>query len=507
MKSLGGGGKIQMLTRTKGYFKNISTKQKTSILMWLIGTTFMLCSFTGLLSLTGLKGDYDRNYTKTQTNMTYNQILVLSQYNVEDSTQLHKIKNLWERYKHKLQEQENGHKILVAIHSFYQNYYTKELGEQTDILTNQQQDIMEQIDFLFLGESLDTQKLNELFLQLFEINIQLSTHNKAISDSIYHSSLILLGFFVSVLAGAFLFLSKSIADSIDESYADLENLVKQKTLELQNINANLQKSIELEVAQNQKKDLLIYQQARLASVGEMLHNIAHQWRQPLNSLTLLIQSFQTKQENGKLSEEFIRAQTQYGLKIAKNMSETIESFSNFFRPEVQKTYFSIQNAITESLELINPVLRDNKITIQNDFSNGDYEVLGYENTFTQVIFVLVNNAIDAFKGLKNPRDTNLIQISIGKDEENLYIYVKDNAGGIKPNNIEKIFEPYFTTKHKAKGTGIGLYMAKQIIEKQFFGQIDVKNIESLGQNTYNGSLFSITIPLKLNAIQKCARTN
>ena len=110
-----GGGKIKMLTRTKGYFKNISTKQKTSILMWLIGTTFMLCSFTGLLSLTGLKGDYDRNYTKTQTNMTYNQILVLSQYNVKDSTQLHKIKNLWERYKHKLQEQESRHKILVAI--------------------------------------------------------------------------------------------------------------------------------------------------------------------------------------------------------------------------------------------------------------------------------------------------------------------------------------------------------------------------------------------------------
>ena len=493
---------MAMLTRTKEYFKNIPTKQKTRILMWIISTTFVLCSFTGLLSLAGLKGDYDRNYTKAQTNTTYNQIRLLSENSIQDSQNFNTIRNLWEQYKYELQAQESRHKILSTIHTLYQDYYTKELGEQTDVLTAQQQHIVEQIDYVLTQESLDLNALNGLFLQLLEINAKLSIHNKAISDSIYHSSLILLGFFVGVLASAFLFLSKSITDSIDESYADLEKIVEQKTLELQNINANLQKSIEFEVAQNQKKDLLIYQQARLASVGEMLHNIAHQWRQPLNSLTLLIQSFKTKQENGKLSEEFIQTQTQYGLKIAKNMSETIESFSNFFRPEVQKTYFSIQSAIIESLELINPVLTDNKITTQTNFSNDDYEVLGYENTFTQVIFVLVNNAIDAFKGLKNPMDTSLIQISIGKDEENLYIYVKDNAGGIKPSNIEKIFEPYFTTKHKAQGTGIGLYMAKQIIEKQFFGQIDVKNIESLAQNAYNGSLFSITLPLKPNAIQK-----
>ena len=490
-----------MLTRTKEYFKNISTKQKTRILLWLISTTFLLCSATGLLSLAGLKSDYDRNYARAQTSMTYNQIRVLSGSATEDSQNLNTIKTLWEQYKHELERHESRYHILEIIHSLYQDYYTKELGAQTDTLTNQQQDVIEQIDSLLSQESLDLNALNGLFLQLLHINIKLSIHNKAISDSIYDSSLILLGFFVGVLASMFLFLSKGIADSIDESYADLEKLVEQKTLELQNINANLQKSIEFEVAQNQKKDLLIYQQARLASVGEMLHNIAHQWRQPLNSLTLLIQSFKTKQENGKLSEEFIQTQTQYGLKIAKNMSETIESFSNFFRPEVQKTYFSIQNAITESLELINPVLAENKITTQTDFCD-DYEILGYENTFTQVIFVLVNNAIDAFKGLRDSRDTSLIQISIGKDEENLYIYVKDNAGGIKPHNIEKIFEPYFTTKHKAQGTGIGLYMAKQIIEKQFFGQIDVKNIESLGQNAYNGSLFSIALPIKANAIER-----
>lgn len=477
---------------------------KTHILLYLIVVIFLLCWLIGLLALMGLKADYDSNYPTQKISMLH--VNEIQSSLLDSDTQRTKAHILWQAYKNDLQEKENRYKFLNKIRQWYQASF---LGEQKNQITR----LLETQKLLIAGidKALEdpSHAHYELFTQLVQTNINLATINKEVSDSLYRFSLKILGFFFFVLACMFLILSKAITDSINSAYNSLENLVTQKTIELQTLNDNLQKSIEYEVKQNQQKDLFLYQQARLASMGEMIHNIAHQWRQPLNSLTLLIQSFKTKYDQGKFDKEFLYAQTEYGLKIAKNMSETIESFSTFFRPDREKTYFSVKKALLDSLELLSGVLCDESIQVSTNVQE-DFEILGYENAFTQVVFVLLNNAIDAFKESKHDKDTRFIEISILHAEQYLSIDVRDNAGGINLDDIHKIFEPYFTTKHKSVGTGIGLYMAKQIIEKQFFGSIEVQNIifkQNKNTDTSSsgiesrGTAFSIIIPHSANILK------
>lgn len=491
-----------MLQSIQNKLQKITIQGKTHILLYLIAVIFVLCLIMGLLALIGLKADYDSNYPTQKMSMLYAQEMqnsFLDSHTNGDNVQI-----LWQTYKHDLQEKEDRYKFLNKIRHWYQASFLREQKEEIIRLSNMQREIIAQID-----EALQEHNIAryDLFTKLVRCNIELATINKEVSDSLYDFSLKILGFFLLVLACMFLILSKAITDSINNAYNSLENLVAQKTIELQTLNNNLQKSIEHEVKQNQQKDLFLYQQARLASMGEMIHNIAHQWRQPLNSLTLLIQSFKTKYDQGKFDKEFLYAQTQYGLKIAKNMSETIESFSTFFRPDKEKTCFSIKKALLDSLELLSGVLYDENIQVSTNVQE-DFTILGYENAFTQVVFVLLNNAIDAFKESNIPNNERFVEISITPCDTNLAINVKDNAGGIKLDDIQKIFEPYFTTKHKSAGTGIGLYMAKQIIEKQFFGSIAVQNItfklqedSDIAHKESKGSAFSIIIPYSACILQ------
>ena len=496
-----------MLKSIQNKLQKATIQGKTHILLYLIAIIFLLCWATGFLALTGLKADYDSNYPTQKISMLH--VSEIQNSLLDSDTHDTKIQILWQAYKNDLEEKANRYKILNQIRQWYQSTFLSEQKEQITRLIETQKWLIKSID-----TALQTRDKAhyDLFTQLVQTNINLATINKEVSDSLYGFSLKILGFFLFVLACMFLILSKAITDSINSAYNSLENLVAQKTIELQTLNDNLQKSIEYEVKQNQQKDLFLYQQARLASMGEMIHNIAHQWRQPLNSLTLLIQSFKTKYDQGKFDKEFLYARTEYGLKIAKNMSETIESFSTFFRPDREKTYFSIKKALLDSLDLLSGVLYEESIQVSTN-AQEDFEILGYENAFTQVVFVLLNNAIDAFKESKQKaQDTRLIEINITPCDSNLTIVVKDNAGGIQLDDIQKIFEPYFTTKHKSVGTGIGLYMAKQIIEKQFFGSIEVQNIvfnplfngaksSDITCTKARGSAFSIIIPYNANILR------
>lgn len=500
----------KMLTNIAKKLQNTSIQTKNTILLYIIIGIFVLCSATGFLALAGLKSDYDSNYLSQNSHVLYifdiknlyqELAHMQSAHQKQDSQSIEKINSLWQTYKDSLKEQYNRHRFLNAMRGFYQAYFLRHHKAEILLLTNAQETLSQQIEEMLI-HNLFQEKNNTLFSELLHTNIALINAQKTISDSIYRASLMLLAFFVLLLASMFFLLSKTITDSINSAYNSLEDLVEQKTLQLQTLNASLQKSIQYEVEQNQQKDLFIYQQARLASMGEMIHNIAHQWRQPLNSLALLIQSFKAKYDRGKLDSQFLNEQTEYGLKIAKNMSETIESFSNFFRPNKEKNYFSLQSAILDSLELIKTVLSDENIQIELK-STQDYKILGYENAFTQVIFVLVNNAIDAFKAREISIRRITISIQTFQDTEtSINIQIQDNAGGILLQDINKIFEPYFTTKHKSAGTGIGLYMAKQIVEKQFYGTMSVSNVAFSEGKIYNGTLFSINIPYKQNNIKE-----
>lgn len=500
-----------MLKSIQNKLQKVTIEGKTHILLYLIGIIFLLCWATGFLALAGLKADYDSNYPTQKISMLH--VSEIQNSLLDSHTQDAKIQLLWQAYKSDLEEKASRYKFLKIVRQWYQNTFLGEQKEQITRLLEVQKNLIASIDSTLLAR--DKIRYN-LFTQLVQVNINLATINKEVSDSLYGFSLKILGFFLFVLACMFLILSKAITDSINSAYNSLENLVAQKTTELQSLNDNLQKSIEYEVKQNQQKDLFLYQQARLASMGEMIHNIAHQWRQPLNSLTLLIQSFKTKYDQGKLDEAFLYAQTEYGLKIAKNMSETIESFSTFFHPDREKTYFSIKKALLDSLELLSGVLYEESIQVRTN-AQEDFEILGYENAFTQVVFVLLNNAIDAFKESKQKlQEARSIKISITPCDEHLSIMVRDNAGGIQLEDIQKIFEPYFTTKHKSVGTGIGLYMAKQIIEKQFFGRIEVQNItfaqtldsaKNSDISHSKGSAFSIIIPYSANILRRITESS
>ena len=239
----------------------------------------------------------------------------------------------------------------------------------------------------------------------------------------------------------------------------------------------------------------MFQQARLASLGEMLQNIAHQWRQPLGSLSMIVQSFQTKNSLGKLTDKYIEEKTEDALLLAHNMSNTLDDFKNFFLPNKLKEKFVIDDCLRHSFELSKYILEKEKI---NFFIIGkkDIQTHNFYNELSHVFLNLIANSKDALC-TNVPKDVRIIKVIIKESKEHIYINFIDNGGGIPLDIAPKIFEPYYTTKYKSAGTGIGLYMSKQIVEKHMDGSINQKNItHKINDSTsYACSLFTIKIPI------------
>ncbi|WP_295021027.1 ATP-binding protein [Sulfurimonas sp.] len=268
----------------------------------------------------------------------------------------------------------------------------------------------------------------------------------------------------------------------EELNRNLEKRVEEQTIELKKLNKTLEKRVKDEIEKNKDKQEVMFLQSRHASLGQMLANIAHQWRQPLTELSLTI--FNIKKSAQNSNTDGVAKFYSESKNIIQNMSQTIDDFSNFFKPNKAKNYFNISNSIKESLVLLDNIIKEEAINIKTDLV--DIEVLGVENELTQVIINLIHNSKDAF--ISNGILIKEINITLRKDHEFAIIEVEDNAGGIKKDNIDKIFEPYFTTKHKSRGTGLGLFMSKMICEQGLHGTIDAK---SKKQTT----TFSIKIPL------------
>jgi signal transduction histidine kinase len=259
---------------------------------------------------------------------------------------------------------------------------------------------------------------------------------------------------------------------------------------------SLESKISKEVSQNRKKDIIMFQQARLASLGEMLNNIAHQWRQPLGSITMIIQSFQTKMLLGKLTANFVDEKVHDALLLADNMSNTLDDFRNFFSPNKIKSEFSIKNCIEHSIELSKYLLVQENIEIQLTIKK-DIKINSFYNELSHVFLNIISNSKDALSSNVN-KDARIIKIIVNKFKNHLVINMLDNGGGIPQEILPKIFEPYYTTKYKSAGTGIGLYMSKQIIEKHMEGKISCKNIlhKIKDERVFKCSLFTIKIPLQ-----------
>ena len=251
----------------------------------------------------------------------------------------------------------------------------------------------------------------------------------------------------------------------------LSKKVDEKTKELIIINDELEDRIKKAVDENIKKDRLMSQQSKMAAIGEMMENIAHQWRQPLSLITTGSSGLKIKKELDILEDKFLLDTLDSIINSATNLSTTIDDFRDFFKPTRDKENFSLSECCNKTLELLHSKLKDNKIKIIKNIES--ISITAYESELIQVIMSILNNSKDAFTDNRNQR--KLIFIDVSKDDENILIKIKDNAGGVKKDILEKIFEPYFTTKHKAQGTGIGLYMCEEMITKHMNGKIESLN--------------------------------
>ena len=248
-----------------------------------------------------------------------------------------------------------------------------------------------------------------------------------------------------------------------------------------------------EVDKNREKDALLAQQSKMAAMGEMIGNIAHQWRQPLSLISTASSSLKLKQDFKLLDEDEITKTSELITKTTLHLSQTIDDFRDFFKPNKEKTKSNTKELWDKTYNLIKEQHINNNIEVIIDIEYKEIHLL--INELMQVMINILNNAKDQFKGSKN----NFIFVIIRKDEENLSITIKDNAGGIPSNLINRIFEPYFTTKHQSSGTGIGLYMSEEIIKKHMNGEIEVSNdTYTYKNNEYIGAKFLITIPVKSN---------
>jgi len=254
---------------------------------------------------------------------------------------------------------------------------------------------------------------------------------------------------------------------------ELESQVLKRTQELDDLNKDLDKKIKDEVVQRQKQEALLIHQSRLAAMGEMIGAIAHQWRQPLNALGLVQQNLQFRYQMGKLDEDFMTRSMEKSARLIQKMSSTIDDFRNFFKPNKHIEPFNIKFVIQSTVELLEAQLKNSNIKLII-IGDDDLMINGFQGEFSQVILNLVNNAKDALIEC-NP-DQPMINIEVKNNQNGMItINVKDNGGGIPDAIMDKIYDPYFTTKEEGKGTGIGLYMTKIIVENNMSGTLHAFN--------------------------------
>jgi len=247
---------------------------------------------------------------------------------------------------------------------------------------------------------------------------------------------------------------------------------------------NITKLKQLEHEQ-QHNNKIIAQQAKMAEMGEMIGAIAHQWRQPLNAINAAAIKLNFSASLNILENKEVQEKTKFIEEQSLKMSETINDFMNFFKPSRNKENFLVNSIYKKIFDFLEPQLKNRDITLTLE-TDTRLELYGFQNEFEHILLNIINNAKDAFDTYTEDQNKT-IKVYLEEDGDKNIVKVVDNAGGIPQNILNKIFNPYFTTKEEGKGTGIGLYMTKTIIEKHFQGTIEVKNSEY-------GAIFTITTP-------------
>ncbi len=239
-----------------------------------------------------------------------------------------------------------------------------------------------------------------------------------------------------------------------------------------------------------ENEKLLQEQSKMAAMGEMLESIAHQWRQPLSVITAAASGMKMQKELGVLTDDMFVSTSDSIVDAAMHLSETIDDFRDFFKKDKNVEPFSLRHSLHRSTELLSSKFKNRNIEIIENTE--DIEIVGLINEMVQVLMNILNNAKDALENIKN--DKKLIFVDIYKENNTNIVTIKDNAGGIPLDIIDNVFDSHFTTKGNQDGTGIGLYMSKQIIENHMSGKLSVKNVEyKYNEENYSGAEFKITI--------------
>lgn len=244
--------------------------------------------------------------------------------------------------------------------------------------------------------------------------------------------------------------------------------------------------------QERQNERIIHQQSKMAGMGEMIGNIAHQWRQPLSTISTIASGINIQKEYGIFDDSTLHKSMETIVQQTEHMSQTIEDFRDFFKSDKEKTEFKLTHVLKQNISLVKASLKSHNIDLKY-IPHNEIKLTGLQNELTQAILNILTNSKDQLINLDLKE--KVITIETTDDTENVYIEIIDNGGGISDNIIHKIFDPYFTTKHQSQGTGIGLYMTHEIIVKHFHGTITVKNIETtINDRVYQGALFKISLP-------------
>jgi len=366
--------------------------------------------------------------------------------------------------------------LIIGVKSIYQNSF-----EANDIylITNIQKPILKSI-FAKALNSLTAKEKDEIFK-----TYNLEEHMQGLDYSIVYNFIFI---FIAILA-LFLYRQSILKDANKK----LQLAVEEKTKALININNNLEKAIDEEIKKARKIERKLYETQKMVSISDLITNISHQWRQPLSVITTTATGLLMKQEMNMLDDENLRKNLKKINDKAQYMSKTIDDFKVLITIDENKEPIKLKDVVNKCLSLQETIITQMNIKV---IKNLDETIIlnTYSNALIQSITNILNNAIDAIQKI-DPND-KFIFINTYKKKQNAIIEIYDNANGIPNNILNKIFEAYFTTKHKSQGTGLALNITYNTIKNTLDGDIEVQNYEfTYNNNNYKGAKFIIILPL------------
>lgn len=275
-----------------------------------------------------------------------------------------------------------------------------------------------------------------------------------------------------------------------QQYSDnLEVKVLERTRELDDLNHTLDQRIQGEIAKRKAQESLLIHQSRLAAMGEMIGAIAHQWRQPLNAISLVLQNMRLQHSSGKLTDESMGRMQDKAEQLVQRMSSTIDEFRDLFKPGKRAEAFNLANAIRTTADIMDGAFTSHAITLTIECDES-IELVGVRGEFSQVMLNLLSNADDAVQ--EHRPNSPQVGVKAMRCGDRVRIEVQDNGGGVDPAIIDRIFEPYFTTKKDDIGTGIGLYLSRMIVENNMNGRLTVVNVDGGARFALDMALAPVT---------------